>query len=140
MVLILFCCVIFGWWWWWMFLSKIRCYNKRTPFGDHFCVSFCPLVDIFFISFSYNIIHLLLLLIINTFVPPFDDDDFEGLRISVLLAKREGVCGSFSLSELLFWGSATREKEFFKLLVFLIKKQRGKSVSYYKIYKASSSS
>ena len=31
-----------------------------------------------------------------------DDDDFEGLRISVLLAKREGVCGSFSLSKLLF--------------------------------------
>ena len=30
-------------------------YNKRTPFGDHFRVSFCPLVDIFFISFSYNI-------------------------------------------------------------------------------------
>ena len=38
----------------------------------------------------------------HPFVPPFDDDDFEGLRISVLLAKREGVCGSFSLSELLF--------------------------------------
>ena len=37
-----------------------------------------------------------------TFVPPFDDDDFEGLRISVLLANREGVCGSFSLSKLLF--------------------------------------
>ena len=55
----------------------------------------------FFLShFRYNIIHLLIIII--TFVPPFDDDDFEGLRISVLLAKREGVCGSFSLSELLF--------------------------------------
>ena len=84
-----------------MFLSKIRC-SKRTPFGYHFRVSFCPLVDIF-ISFS------LLYYIYSHhhhhhhhFVPPFDDDDFEGLRISVLLAKREGVCGSFSLSELLF--------------------------------------
>jgi len=78
-----------------MFLSKIRC-SKRTPFGYHFCVSFCPLVDIFyliFVTFTHHHHH---------FVPPFDDDDFEGLRISVLLAKREGVCGSFSLSELLF--------------------------------------
>ena len=46
-----------------------------------------------FVTFTHHHPH---------FVPPFDDDDFEGLRISVLLAKREGVCGSFSLSELLF--------------------------------------
>ena len=85
-----------------MFLSKIRCYNKRTPFGYHFRVSFCPLVDIFFISFSLYIYSSSFIIIIITFVPPFDDDDFEGLRISVLLAKREGVCGSFSLSKLLF--------------------------------------
>lgn len=28
-------------------------YNKRTPFGDHFRVSFCPLVDIFLSHFRY---------------------------------------------------------------------------------------
>ena len=78
-------------------LSKIRCYNNRTPFGYHFRVSFCPLVDIFFISFS------LLYYIYSHhhhhhhhFVPPFDDE--EGLR--TVFAR--GVCGSFSLSFSLF--------------------------------------
>jgi hypothetical protein len=62
----------------------------------------CP--SVLWLTFFYLIfvIKLHLLIILITFVPPFDDDDFEGLRISVLLAKREGVCGSFSLSELLF--------------------------------------
>lgn len=70
-------------------------YNKRTPFGDHFRVSFCPLVDIF-ISFSlfyyiYSHHHHH-----HHFVPPFDDE--EGLR--TVFAR--GVCGSFPLSFSLF--------------------------------------
>jgi hypothetical protein len=91
LVLILFCCVI---------INDVII-KERLLVTIFVCPSVLWLT--FFLShFRYNIIHLLLLIITITFVPPFDDDDFEGLRISVLLAKREGVCGSFSLSKLLF--------------------------------------
>ena len=89
--------------------SKIRC-SFRTPFGYHFCVSFLSVLWLTFFSLAFS--SWVSLIIINHFVPPFDDDDFEGLRISVF-AKREGVCGSFSLSlEFCFFEkkSATRKR------------------------------
>ena len=79
----------------------LRSDDKITPFG---CIFFVLWLTFFF-SFSS-----LLYIYSSSPVVPFDDK--PGLRISVLLAKREGVCGSFSLSFFLSFAAFEKSKSF----------------------------